>query len=513
MRFTPSRVLALGGVALLLAGAATLAAGSAGATVLTILFAGGAGLVLIALLQSGYDWRALLRGRGARRSADALVAILLLTAVLVVIQAISLRHGAQIDLTRNRRHTLSPQTLSLLSTLDRDVMATAFVRQTSPSRAGVTELLDLYARRSPRFRYRVVDPDRQIDLAERLNAGPDEIVLEAGERRYIAHNPGEQSVTSALIHVTRAEPKALYFVTGHGEKDLANTDRDGYSGLKTELERQGYAPRALSLMGAAVPADAAAVVIAGPRSDYLADEVETLSAYARRGGALLVLVDPRMDVPQISQLLSEFRLSLLNVVVLDAKELRAGDRTFDATVVKARRYERHPITRGFNYITMYPRARPVFIAADSTAIGVNAQYLAVTDEGAWGETDMNSFTLGQASRDGVDIAGPLPLAAVATRSPMGRAGMQPGRVVLVGDSDFANNVFLHVLGNADLFQNMIAFLAEDESMIAIRPRESLSDPVYLSEHDGRLVFLVCIVLLPALSLGAGIAVIAKRARL
>jgi hypothetical protein len=74
-------------------------------------------------------------------------------------------------------------------------------------------------------------------------------------------------------------------------------------------------------------------------------------------------------------------------------------------------------------------------------------------------------------------------------------------------------VFLHVLGNADLFQNMIAFLAEDESLIAIRPRESLSDRVYLSERDGRLVFLVCIVLLPALCLGTGIAVIAKRSRL
>src|SRR5262249_20062410 len=189
--------------------------------------------------------------RAAQRGPDSGISIVLLPAVLVVVQATSIRHSAQVDLTRNQRHTLSPQTLTLLSTLDRDVMATAFVRQTSITRAGVTELLDLYAHHSTRFRYRLVDPDRQPDLAERLHAAPDEIVVEAGDRRSIARNPGEESMTTALIHVTRSELKAVYFVSGHGEKDLANKDRDGYAALAADLERQGYAPRPLSLIGGA----------------------------------------------------------------------------------------------------------------------------------------------------------------------------------------------------------------------------------------------------------------------
>ena len=508
-----TRALALAGFALLLAGALMSAGGIVAGVTPLILLAAGAGLVVLAALRSGHDWRSLVRGRAVRRGADALLAILLLTSVLVVIQAFSQRQAVQFDLTRNRRHTLSPQTLSLLSTLDRDVMATAFVRQTSPTRAGVTELLDLYARRSPRFRYRVVDPDRQIELAERLHAAPDEIVLEAGERRYLARNPGEESLTSALIHVTRTELKAVYFITGHGEKDIANTTREGYSALRMDLERQGYAPRPLTLLGGAVPADAAVVVVAGPRDDYLAAEVDALSDYARAGGSLFVMVDPRIDAPRLGALLAEHGLSVRDEVILDAKELRAGDRTFDATVVKVRQYERHAITRGFNYVTMFPRARPVFIVADSTAIGVTTQYLAISDDASWGETDMNSFTVGSATRDGADIAGPIPVAAVSTRTPMGRPGMKTSRMVLVGDSDFVNNVFFGVLGNSDWFQNAVAFLAHDESMISIRPREALSDQIYLSERDGRLVFLVCLVLLPAVSLGTGIAVFARRARL
>jgi ABC-type uncharacterized transport system involved in gliding motility auxiliary subunit len=508
------RLLGFGGLALLVAGALVAAAGFTRGPALIILLAAGAVCLIFATLQSGYDFRLLLRGRAARRGADSLIAILLLTAVLVVIQAMSIRRSTQIDLTRNQRHTLSPQTLTLLATLDRDVLATAFVRQTSVTRAGVDELLDMYARRAPRFRYRIVDPDRQPDLAERLHAAPDEIVVEAGERRFIARNPGEESLTSALIHVTRSQPKAVYFVTGHGEKDIANTAREGYAALSADLERQGYAPRPLSLIGGGpVPSDAAVVVVAGPRDDYMADEVNALDDYTRAGGSLFVLIDPRTSVPRLGAFLAQYGLSVLDVVILDEHELHAGDRTFDATVVKVRRYERHPITRGFNYVTMYPRARPVFLARDSTAVGISGQYLAISDGTSWGETDMNSFSVGRATKDGVDLAGPLPVAAVAERAPRGRADMKKSRVVLIGDSDFANNVFFGVLGNSDWFENVVAFLAGDESMITIRPRAALNDHVYLSERDGRLVFLLCIVLLPAVSLGTGVVVIMRRARL
>lgn len=514
MKASPARILAFVGLALLVAGALFAAAGGGPPHIVTILAGAGVVAVVIAALQSGHSLRSIARGRSARRGADSLISILLLVAVLVVIQAASMRHSVQADLTRNQRHTLSPQTLSLLSSLDRDVLATAFVRQTSVTRAGVTELLDLYAHRSTHFKYRLVDPDRQPDLAERLHAAPDEIVLEAGDRRSIAQNPGEKSVTTALIHVTRSELKAVYFITGHGEKDITNEARDGYSAVRIDLGRQGYSPRPLSLVsGATIPTDAAAVVIAGPRDDYLPDEMNELEAYAKRGGSLLVMIDPRTTLPRIGELLAEYSLSVLDAVILDEKELHAGDRKFDATVVKVRRYEKHPITRAFNYVTMYPRARPVFIKPDSSLIGVQAQFLAISDASSWGETDMKAFDEGRGVRDGVDLAGPLPLAATAIRMPFGRADMKKSRIVLFGDSDFANNLFYGVLGNSDLFQNTLAFLAEDEDMISIRPKPSLGDQIYLSERQGRLVFLICIVLLPAVTLGAGVATIMRRAKL
>ena len=507
-------IMAASGLALLLLGFVLSAAGGLGGHVVAIALGLGAGLVLLGVAPAAGSLRAVLRGRAARRGADAALAAILFTALLVVVQATSMRHSRQVDLTRNQRHTLAPQTMSILTSLDREVEATAFFRTASPMRDGAVELLGLYARRSPRFRYRVVDPDRQPDLAERLGARPEEIVLACGERRSVARTTGEAALTNALLQVTRHDPPVVYFVTGHGEKDITSTSRDGYAAAARDLEAQGYAARPLSLVAtSAVPADAAVVVVAGPRDDYLESEVETIRTHQLRGGSVLFMLDPRRQFPRLGELLAWHHLTVLDAVVLDESELRSGDRTFDATVTKVRRYEPHAITRGFNYLTMYPRARPVYIPVDSSASGVNARYLAITDDTSWGEINMTDFAAGRASRDGDDIAGPLPVAAVSERRPPGRPDEEKSRVVLVGDSDFANNVFYGLLGNPDFFQNIIAFLAREEDMITIRPRGAPGDRVYISERQGRLVFAVCIVLLPLASVVAGGVVAVRRRRL
>jgi hypothetical protein len=72
---------------------------------------------------------------------------------------------------------------------------------------------------------------------------------------------------------------------------------------------------------------------------------------------------------------------------------------------------------------------------------------------------------------------------------------------------------LGVLGNSDFFLNTIAFLTEDENLIRIRPRRVVGDSVYITERQGRLVFLVCLIVLPLAPVVAGTVVLARRRRL
>lgn len=518
-RTTLWRVAAALGLALLAAAALLFAARAADARAWGIPAVLGAAVLIVAGVANARAVAAFLGRRDARRGADAFLSTLFLAAILVVVQATSARRYHTFDLTRNHRHTLSAQTSALLDSLDRDVEVTGFFRQASLHRDGASDLFALYARKSPRFRSSIVDPDRQPELTRRLGASLDDVAVQAGEARRVIRTIDEESLTNAILSVTRMGARTLYFATGHGEKDIAVTDREGYSGLRQRLEAQGYAVRSASLLGGApVPSDCAVLVLAGPRQDYFADEVWVVRRYLEEGGSLLALIDPRVEVPRLAELFARYHLGLVDAVVLDELVLDAGDRSFDATVTKVRRYESHPITRDFNYVTMFPRARPVVIAEDSVVAGLAPQYLCITDDRAWGEVDMESFAVGRAVREGTDIAGPLPIAAAATRTPLVSTGggAAPGaqsRLVLVGDSDFANNTMVGVLGNSDFFLNVIAFLSEDENMIRIRPRRLLGESVYITERQGRMVFLVCMVLLPLTPIVTGAVVVARRRRL
>ncbi len=513
------RAVAAAGVVLLAVAVLLYGARVASTRALVVLALTGGALLALSAVANARTLAAFLRRRDARRGTDAALATLFMAAILVVVQATSVNRSRAFDLTRNHRHTLAPQTVALLEHLDRDVHVTGFFRPASFKRAGADELLSLYARRSARFHYTLADPDRQPELARKLGASLDVLVVEAGDDRRTVRTIDEESLTNALISLTRSGPRAVYFVTGHGEKDVAVTDREGYAFAKRSLESQGYAVRTASLLGGAdVPDDCSVLVVAGPREDYFKDEVASLARYLKRGGSVLFLLDPRVRFTRVSTLLARYHLSLVDAVVLEETVLDSGDRSFDATVAKIRRYEDHPITRGFNFVTLFPRARPVMIATDSTRAGLDARYLCITDATSWGETDTTSFLVGRATRAGNDIAGPLPIAAAAALTPLVAAngGAAPGRtsrVVLIGDSDFADNALFGVLGNTDFFLNTVAFLAEDENLIRIRPRRALGDSVYITERQGRMVFLVCLVLLPLAPVVTGAVVVARRRRL
>jgi ABC-type uncharacterized transport system involved in gliding motility auxiliary subunit len=154
-------------------------------------------------------------------------------------------------------------------------------------------------------------------------------------------------------------------------------------------------------------------------------------------------------------------------------------------------------------------SRPLAIVPVEGDISVSAQYLAITEKSAWGETDMTNFGSGTATRDENDVPPPLAVALVAERTNRfdRTAGLKDAvirsRIVVVGDSDFATNRFIGVLGNSDFFLNVVDYLAQEEIVIPIRLRMGLGDQVFISAAEGRLIFVLCLVLLPLLVISLG----------
>jgi len=175
-------------------------------------------------------------------------------------------------------------------------------------------------------------------------------------------------------------------------------------------------------------------------------------------------------------------------------------------------YQSHPITRDFRFATFFPVARSVSVT-DKPPAGVSAQGLARTSPESWGETNQEEIRTGQVRWDPGEARGPLTIAAVATVDakdvPADRKGAK-ARVVLVGNSHLAANEFLNLSGNRDFFMNTLSWLAEEENLIAVRPKESRNAPLFLTAAQAQVAFLVPVILIPLSTIVGGLVAVARR---
>jgi ABC-type uncharacterized transport system involved in gliding motility auxiliary subunit len=469
-----------------------------------------AGVVLVLL--SSAPWLAGARHKvGARTLSyglNALVSILIVLAIISVVEAFSARHSARLDLTENKRRSLSPQTVQVLKGLKDDVNAVGFFRPDQPGKRVAEDLFKQYAGYAgKKFTWKTVDPDADPAQARRYGIESyGTIVLETKARSEKVLDPEEEKLTNGLVKLMREGKRLVYVVQGHGEHELGNTDRPGFSEAKGALEKANYEVKPLALARAtAIPADAAVVVLPGPRTDLFPPEVDALDTYLGKGGKVLVMVDPpfaaKMQDAVIKGFLARWGVEAGDNLVV---ELSPIGRLFGIgpEVPIIQQYEPHAITRDLSGITtLFPLTRTV-TPLKTLPTGVNVQPLARTSAESWGETDRDALEKGTAKPDPQDPKGPLPVAVVVTKD--------KARIVVYGTSNLATNQFLNVQGNRDFFLNTVSWLAEEEDQITVRPKDTKSSPIFLSARQGHVVLLLPLVVLPGLVLAGGIVALVRR---
>jgi ABC-type uncharacterized transport system involved in gliding motility auxiliary subunit len=483
-----------------------------------LLIAGG--LVLLFGLYASFasNVRRALAGRATRYGLNAAVLVVLIIGVIALVEAVSYRHSYRVDLTENKRWSLSPQTVKVVGELPVPVKAVAFFRPDQPGKRTAEDLLKQYAGRSDgKFTWEVVDADRNPLLARQYGFESfGMVVLEAAlkdgqKKQEKLQDLDEEKLTNGLIRVTRPGKRVVYFLKGHGEKDPASNERTGLGQMKAAVEKLNYDVKDLLLArDATVPDDATIVVVAGPQKEILPKEIDALVAYVARAGKVLFMVDPFQN-PGLGPALERWGLALGNDVIIDISPTgqRAGAGPEIPVVFD---YLSHPITRDFRFATFFPVSRTVSVK-DKPPEGVSAQGLARTSGESWAEANQDQIRTGQVKPDPGEARGPLTVAAVATidakDAPAERKSAK-ARVVLVGDSDFAANEFVNLSGNRDFFLNTLSWLAEEENLIAVRPKDSRPAPVFLTAAQGQMVFLVPVVLIPLAVIVGGVVAVARR---
>jgi len=468
------------------------------------LLVAGALLVVASLLARIEDYRGLLGRRTTRYGVNAAVMILLVLGVTGLVQALAAQHSWRYDLTENKRFSLSPQTIQLLRTLPADVSAIGFFRSDQPGKRVTEDLFKQYARyaSADRFTWRVVDPDREPALARRYGIEAyGTVVLETKTKSEKILDAEEEKLTNGLVKVTREGKRVVYVVQGHGEHELTNSDRPGFSEAKAALERTNYTVKPLTLAREGKIADDAAVVIlAGPRTELLQPEFDALDVYIGRGGKVLLMVDP-FQSEGLRKYLAKYGFVLDNDLVVESNPI---GRLFGIgpEVPIVQQYGAHAITREMSGVsTLFPLTRSLSAAAPMPK-GVSWDSLARTSEQSWGETNREELQRGVAKPDPADPKGPLTVAAVATKD--------KARIVVYGTSNLAANQFLNLQGNRDFFLNTVSWLAEEEDQISIRPKDARQTPVLLNANQAQLVFLLPVIVVPGLVLAGSVVAVVRR---
>ena len=478
------------------------------------------------------SFRAFLATPSRKQWITVAVLDLLIVSGLVGLQTLSIRNNQRWDFTPTQTLSLSKQTKSLLADLDKDALLTLFFGGSPDAYQRYEDVLKRFTAENAHFQYRILHRDRNVGLARQYGATHyGTAVLEYDGQQKLLPGAGEKTITEALFQFLRKEQKTIYFVGGHGEKDpRSGQPQLGYSEAAAALRNENFIVRPVFLARTEhLPEDAALVVISGPQTDLLPDELERLARYLSAGGSLLLMLDP-LSAPNLTAFLAQYGVRLEQDIVYDPQNrLFGGDALSPLVSLYNTEVE---IVRDFQVSTIFPLARSVE-PADPLPSGVHsAQPFCRTGPGAWAR-----FRAGADSPEGaVDFEGtkarpgPISLAVAATMGqdqPTNGSAPPTGgdsqaenaaRLVVYGDSDFASNARLSLLGNRDLFLNTVQWLVQDEKFITERPRDASIQrkisTLVLTTEQTRQLFLITIVAEPGviLLLGALVSIYRRRHR-
>jgi ABC-type uncharacterized transport system involved in gliding motility auxiliary subunit len=448
------------------------------------------------------------RGQWARIA----VALPALLAIFVLGQLVLDARAWRFDLTPERRYTLSPRAHEVVRGLDVDVRALAFLRSGDPRNVAIRDLLGQVAGISPRVHVEMVDLNRAPALAREYDVAGVGVVLEAAGRRRLVSNPNEDSLLAGLLAVTRPVPRVVAWVVGHGEGDVESSERrTGFARLRRLLTDEQYVIRPTTLGTQGIPDKADAVVIAGPQEDFLPEELAALNRHLQRPGRAVVLLDP-LKAPDLARFLSRYGVALDDEIVLDPSGRLYGGEWLTMRLVTGERT--HPIVAPLAALPLFSRVRPVRASGDETGDVVVEPFLFTSRE-SWSTPDAAALRQGTATfTEGRDRRGPVSVGVAATFPGLREPGMaqRRGRLVVLGDSEFANNFFIDFLGNKDLALNTLAWVSEDEQAMTHRPEHAVPgvNQFYVTDEQGDRIFWQSVVLQPCLFLALGLGIVAWR---
>ncbi len=492
----------------------------------------GIGAVLVLLVGLSYFSQVIAAffSRTGRYGVNTVIMTAAFFGLVALVNYVAFENHVRSDTTATNQFSLAQRSRDLLNGLDRPINVIAYYPDEIPNiemltRQGKVETtLSEFARRSGNFTYEFIDPQKEADLARSQGVTAYETlavsavgtdIIDLVQPTDQVYSRLEQDLYTALLVATETQRKKVYFLSGHGERDITRDAEDGYLKIREGLEVDNYEVETLPWApineDVAVPDDAALLVIAGPTGELPTAHLDALNYYMagrypdgeprREAARVIFLAEPDTH--------DTFRafLAFWGVIVTDSyirdvegsqpnapRTLRVGIYNPDAPPE-----------------IVAPRGRPLNVAFMPGTAAVEPileetntrlpRPIAATTPSARLIDDIERVDPVDDDPQRVyfpavylDIVAPVGAAAPTTRPP----DNQIASMVVFGDSDFVSNRNVDRGSSAALFLNSANYLMGDFSLVSIRDREFVYREWNLDENEFNFVRFSTWLLLPGL---------------
>jgi gliding-associated putative ABC transporter substrate-binding component GldG len=352
----------------------------------------------------------------------------------------------------------------------------------------------------------------------------------------IAQQEGLEYMTTSLIKRMTQKKRKVAFTTGHNESDTAQ----GFTFLKHFLDQE-FDVTSVNPSQTPIPDDVDGIVVGGPKQAFDEKGAKEIDSFLMKGKGAIFLIDgmamnsPQGNMPELQQmqpkigqpnhtglepLLEKYGFKVDEDFVFDKKQSAPGlvDYGGRKMLVNSPVFlgAETPEVADKDFIVLADINALIFPFASSVnltgplasgkpaAAGARLWTLAKTSPDAWKNTGFFFFAPGTKIDDdgkehgsysmGYAYQGPLRSAFAPAATPGMSTPDQPGappseskkpvRLVVVGDSDFAQDEYLQAARFLPAYQNgtrmlfnAISWIIEDETLTSLRAKTVTSRPL------------------------------------
>jgi hypothetical protein len=426
--------------------------------------------------------------------AASLVYTLFFVLCVGLVYMISANRTHRFDLTRDRTHTLSGQTQSLLRRIPADGIVRLELFLPRREHFAAEKFLASYERLAPQLSINLYDPSRDLDVVAQYGASvrdgrffltlldPDGTVKKRTDGDLTLNNGlREHVLTNAFARILMDGRETVYWSTGLGEKRVDGAD-DSLTKVAEAIVAGAVNIQEFRLMEGRIPNDTSLIIIAGPRRDISEFDLELLRNYLSEGGKLFLMLDPmfeeRVPMPNFEKLVGDMGLQMPNELIIDPLAMAATRVTTTPQAIWAR----HQISQATNRIPfLLDRARPIRSEGRSDP-NLRLEGILVSNEQCWSEPvdAVRSFRRAVPPEDMDDVGNQILAVSITRDTPGGRWG-QRMKMVVIGDSDAFTDRQLATNGDAGaFFLQSVNWLREREDLLQVPPRFLTATPITLT---------------------------------